>query len=128
MNLSFKKSERISKRDEIELLFKKGKSFIIGPFRILHYPNAENDIPLKLLVSVPKKKIPKAHLRNTIKRRVKEAYRIHRNSLKSALEMRKKSVLLALVYQSEEELDYREIESKISLILERLMETYGQNN
>lgn len=128
MDLSFKKQERISKRDEIELLFKKGESFTLSPFRVLHLSTDKSETPLKLLVSVPKKKIAKAHLRNRLKRKIKEGYRLNRLPLKNQLTNSDTTVLIALVYQSEQDIDYFQLEHKISLILNRLLETYGQDN
>ena len=131
MNLNFKKEERIYKRDDISLLFEKGSSFLIHPFKVLHYEvplDSENPSSIKFGVSIPKKKFKKAVDRNLLKRRSREAYRLNRNELKNFLLAQNKCLLLMVIYVDKSTVDYATIEHKIILTLQRLQGIYAENN
>jgi ribonuclease P protein component len=73
---SFGKSERLSGQKLIDTLFSDGKSYVVPPFRIVWFKYEITGVfPVRLLISVSKKKIKKAVDRNLIKRRIREAYR-----------------------------------------------------
>lgn len=121
MKASFRKAERLCSRKEISELFTSGNGFNVRPFRVV-WLRASEDAPshLRVVMSVPKRKLRKAVDRNLIKRRMREAYRKHKAELITLLESRDRNVNLMLVYQSAELMKYREIEEKIVLILQRL--------
>lgn len=82
--LSFPKSEKIKLKKQIEKLFRTGKAFQFGQLKFIWSLQAleeESDSLLKFGVSVPKKKLAKAHLRNTTKRRIREAFRLQKSNL-----------------------------------------------
>ena len=83
MSFTFKKEERLKSRKLIGEMFKKGESFGQYPLRLIWVKREENDneFPIQFTVSVPKKKFPKAVQRNHIKRKVREAYRLHKHKL-----------------------------------------------
>lgn len=126
MDFSFKKPERLHKRDDIELLFKDGQKFFLGPFRVTHLENSSGEAGIKVMIGVPKRNFKKAVDRNLIKRRIREAYRLNRNELKDKLD--KKSIHVFIYYQANEKLPFVEIEAKIKLILLRLESIYVQDN
>lgn len=83
---SFPKSEKIKLKKQIETLFRNGKASQFEHFRFIwQLGAATGDSKIKFGVSVPKKKIRKAHDRNTSKRRIREAWRLHRHSLKEQI-------------------------------------------
>lgn len=129
MRKSLNKSERLKKRDDIQLLFKKGLHEFVYPFK-LYYLEKENieDSALLFGVSIPKKNFKKAVYRNLLKRRTREAYRLHQIPLKEALISRGKCLMIMPVYIADEILDYKEIEDKIILLLQRLLRIYEQGN
>lgn len=119
----FPKNQKLCNEKAIERLFENGKSLTEKPFRIIYniYNNNE-DVFLKALIVVPKKRVRLASDRNVIKRRVKEAYRLQKSELEKYLKSNNHQLNLAIIYQKHEILDYKLIEVKIKLLLSRLKE------
>ena len=126
---TLKKTEILSKRDELNLLFKECKSFNEFPFKVIHRrATAQDDEVLQFAVSIPKRIFKKAVDRNHLKRRCKEAYRLHRNELKNNLKDENIQLHFMLIYVSKEALTYQIIEQKIILTLQRLQGIYAKNS
>ena len=81
-------------------------------------------LPLQTLISVPKRRIPKACDRNRIKRLIRESFRLHKQPLIDQLIQKKVSINLAILYSENKVLDYKEIHDKICLTLQRLSQKY----
>ena len=119
----FPKNQKLCNEKAIERLFENGKSLTEKPFRIIYnIDNNNEDVFLKALIVVPKKRVRLASDRNVIKRRVKEAYRLQKSELEKYLKSNNHQVNLAIIYQKHEILDYKLIEVKIKLLLSRLKE------
>jgi len=79
--LSFKKEERLKSKKLIQELFSEGSSFYLYPFKVIWSAQSRRpeSIPKhKILISVPKRKFKRAVDRNSVKRRVREAYRLNK--------------------------------------------------
>lgn len=121
MDQSFKKEERLLSKKIIDLLFEKGMSFADDPVRTIWLESElKADSPVQVLIAVPKKNVSKAVDRNTIKRRMREAYRKHKHLLYEQLQTSQKTIALALVFTGKEVVAYSELEEKIILSLQRL--------
>lgn len=119
----FPKNQKLCNEKAIERLFENGKSLTEKPFRIIYnIDNNSEDIFLKFLIVIPKKRVRLASDRNVIKRRVKEAYRLQKSELEKYLKSNNHQLNLAIIYQKHEILDYKLIEEKIKLLLSRLKE------
>ena len=119
----FPKNQKLCNEKSIEILFENGKSLSEKPFRIIYSIDYNNeDVFLKALIVVPKKRVRLASDRNVIKRRVKEAYRLQKSELEKYLKSNNQQLNLAIIYQKHEILDYKLIEVKIKLLLSRLKE------
>ena len=116
----FKQAERLRSPKQIESLFSEGNRFCVPPFKVIWQNNKQSDQNLKLVISVPKKRISKASHRNRVKRLVRESFRKHNYILKEALRVKNKSINLMLIYNLESILTYSNIEHKISVTLQRL--------
>ena len=110
---SFSKEERLSGHTRISELFSQGRGFVHYPFKVLLVDRPDNPC-VKVLISVPKRIFNKANVRNTLKRRVREAYRINKGILPP-----EKKIDLALIYISKEILPYSFIEMKLVETLNR---------
>ena len=82
MKLLFSKKERKLAKNSIEKLYKFGDR-IYGSSLVLIWKKSETQeiIPVKLLVSVPKKNMKKAVDRNYTKRIIRESYRLNKISI-----------------------------------------------
>ena len=104
-------------------MFSNGKSFVVEPIRLVWKLEENSDaVPIKSIIVVPKKKVKLAASRNMVRRRMKEAYRLHKSELESLLKSKDIQLNIAIIYQKEEILSYNTIEEKIKLILGRLSE------
>lgn len=78
----------------------------------------ESTAPVKILISVPKRKFKKAVDRNKIKRLIREGYRKNKHLLIDRLDGKK--IIVLMVYVSKTIIDYSETEEKINEVLIRL--------
>lgn len=116
---TFKKIEHLCSKKAIDFLFTKGKSKTQFPFKIMYLPSEfEGDFPVRVMFVVPKKKHKRANKRNTIKRRMREVYRLHKHKLYEALKEQK--IDLMFICLSNEEHDYKEIEKSMCSLMESL--------
>ncbi|HAY99060.1 MULTISPECIES: ribonuclease P protein component [unclassified Mesotoga] len=81
MNLkdqSLSKTERLRRKADFDRVFKKGKS-IVDPFFVVLY--VKNSLPFSRIGVSIKRKFGKAHVRNRLRRLVKEVYRTNKSVL-----------------------------------------------
>ena len=118
----FPKKQKLCGEKVIERLFANGKSISEKPFRAIWNFEKNNDqVFVKSLIVVSKKRLKLAVERNVVKRRIKEAYRLQKKKLECFLESTNQQLNLAIIYQQEEILDYKTLEEKINLLLSRLI-------
>ena len=119
---TFPKQERLSWKRHIDLLFANGRSFVAFPLRVIYLPVEEDALSARasVLISVPKKKFKRAVKRNLIKRRMREAYRIHKHELFDALVNNRQRMLVAFLYLDKEILPFSEIEKAMQKALDVL--------
>lgn len=81
------KSEKLCSTIATGKLFTKGNAFIKFPIRIVYSTPtpADSDVHCRILTSVPKKRFKHAVDRNRIKRLMREAYRLNKQTLVDAL-------------------------------------------
>jgi ribonuclease P protein component len=113
---TFKKEERLNKEKWIQELFEKGSSFILYPFRVVFLPHPDPQFPAhQVLISVSARNFKKAVDRNTIKRRIREAYRLNKLKILSPGKW-----LIAYIYIAKEMIPSEMIHKKLPLTFERL--------
>ncbi len=96
---TFHKQERLSGKKAIDLLFAKGKGSSIAPLKLIIKTSLSTQIyPARIMFVVPKKKFKRAHDRNLLKRRMREAYRINKNSFYKSLNEKELKVSCAFLY------------------------------
>lgn len=126
---TFAKKERLYEKKLIDSLFKNGKSFFVFPFKVF-YLSVETTVysASKVLISVPKRNFKKAVDRNRIKRLIREAYRRNKDLLSPLTNEQGcgQSLIIGLIYTAKAEMDYGDVEKKIILILQQLLEKNEQ--
>ncbi|NGM60347.1 ribonuclease P protein component [Sphingobacterium sp. SGG-5] len=123
MKRIFRKEERLCSRRLINSLFHNGSSFIVYPFRIVYLPVAEElPVGVQVLISVPKRKMKRAVMRNKIKRKIREVYRLQRSEiLLSKIQPQSVNLLLAIQYLSDKEIPFNEYMLKMKESLNQLV-------
>ena len=117
----FPKKQKLCSETIIKGMFSNGKSFTTSAVRLIWIKdNNEYEVTVKSIIVVPKKKIKLAVKRNVIRRRMKEAYRLHKIELENILKDKKLHLSIVMIYQKEKILSYKAVEEEIKLILERL--------
>lgn len=118
---TFKKAEKLTNKKTFDQLFATGEGFSMPPFRLI-WVRTKSPLsnPVQLGIAVPKRSFAKAVDRNTIKRRIREAYRKNKSSLYEILEKKNLSIALMIIYTAKEKLPYQEIERKIIVSLQKL--------
>ena len=118
----FPKKQKLCSETVIKVMFSNGKSFTTSSVRLVwKEDNNEDEVTVKSIIVVPKKKIRLAVKRNIIRRRMKEAYRLHKIELENMLKDKKLQLSIAMIYQKDKILPYKTVEEEIKLILERLI-------
>lgn len=118
----FPKQERLSGLDEIDHLFKTGKTLVVPPLKVIYeVPEHKGAAPVKVLITVPSRRFRKAVDRNRIRRKIRESYRLHKNQLFNRYLQAGSTMLMGIIYIGEDpDPDYALIERSIIQCIERL--------
>jgi len=115
---TFTKAERLSGKVYIDDLYNKGKTIQSFPFKIniLEVPPAK--VPVKILISVPKRLFKRAVDRNRIKRLMREAYRKNKSVLYESLNT--KHCFLMFIYTSKTIEKYEDMEKYMITAIQKI--------
>ena len=120
MDQSFGKEYKLCSRILIDKLFQEGKRLRFDPFSLVYLiGNHEFKTPFQVLISVPKKQFKRAHDRNYVKRRIREILRKNKSFL-DLQQADNNKILLAVVYNFNQQLTFAEMEQKLVTALEKL--------
>ena len=116
---TFGKKEKLTSKILIEKVFKEGETFRCNKLAV-KYLIGNFDIPAsyQVLISIPKKNIRTAVKRNLMKRRIREAYRLHKHEIINLLAIHNKNMLICIIFIPKFIVEYREIEKNIIQITE----------
>jgi ribonuclease P protein component len=121
MDYKLKKEEKLCSRTAVDRLFGEGKSLMAFPLRAAYRLRPRGEHPVQFLISIPKKRIRKAVGRVTLRRRVREAYRLNRRKLlQGPLEQAGWGVDIAFVYLDSNPAPYSVIDEKMRSLLSRI--------
>ncbi len=113
---SFGKAERLHSKKNIQELFTKGSSFYLHPLKVLTLPNPDQNSPHhQVLISVSKRNFKRAVDRNTIKRRIREGYRLQKEQVENPVKL-----LIGFLYVAKVILPSEEIHKSILSALKKI--------
>ena len=119
----FQKQERIVSQKLIEELFGGGQSHSLAafPLRVVYMQQERQDRqePVKVLVSVAKKRFHHAVDRNRVKRQIREAYRLQKQILTERIEPGQ-TIDMAFIWLSDQHFPTAEVSSRVRHLLERI--------
>jgi ribonuclease P protein component len=117
---TFDKQERLSGKKAIDSLFLKGSSLTQSPLKIIIKASQSTQIhPCKAMFVVPKKKFKRAHDRNLLKRRMREAYRLFKNNYYALLNEKELKANCAILYVGDKEATYQQVEIALQALLKQ---------
>ncbi|MBL7931405.1 MAG: ribonuclease P protein component [Bacteroidia bacterium] len=118
---TFHKEERLSSKKRIDQLFEKGKSVSSYPLKLMYLKaNDTQKFPVQVMFVVPKRNHKKAHDRNKIRRRMREAYRLCKSDFYTSLNLKNEKLSIAMIYTSRKEELYNPIQLSIKKLIDRL--------
>lgn len=120
---SFKlgKSEKLCSKTAIDRLFIEGRGSVSYPLRVVWcYSLRVHGDAVQFLVNVPKRRHRHAVDRVWLRRRVREAYRLNRQPLLDTVQRAGRRIDLALLWLSDDKLDYHAIEKHVCRLLDRV--------
>ncbi|MEZ4876030.1 MAG: ribonuclease P protein component [Flavobacterium sp.] len=125
MDYTYPKAEKLKSKKIIDLLFSEGKSVGKYPLRLVYIQkDFEEDVPLKMGVSVSKKYFKNAVDRNYFKRVLRECYRLNKQLLIDNLNQK---YCFMFFYQSKDRLEYAEINQKTIQLFEKFVNSLQEN-
>jgi len=120
---TFKKEERLCSKIFIDRLFTEGKSVYSPPFRFVFMPveYLKGEFPAQVVFSVPKRNFKRAVMRNLIRRRMREAYRLNKSSFYEGLGLSDQKLAIMIIYIEKEIYEYPKIETGILKGLKKII-------
>ena len=116
---TFYKNERLCGKKQIDALFAAGFSKNESPVKLIYnfINEPEAKIAVKAMFVVPKKKFKKAHHRNKLKRRMREAYRLQKAAFYKSLPEAGINIHLAFLYTASAQQPYEAVYTGINKLL-----------
>ena len=120
MRNTFRKEEKLKKKNLITELFASGKSTSVFPLKMVYLEN-DHDSPFKVQagVSVSKRNFKSAVDRNRIKRLMRESYRKNKYLIYNDDDTKKH--ILMFIYQAKSEVSYQKMEEKMIDLIQKFL-------
>lgn len=122
MQFTFGKEYKLCGKTSIDSVFLHGKKIKLFPMiaYVKTLPLIEDGVEYKILISVPKKKIRKAHDRNYVKRCIRESIRLNQQLLKLYTKEINCVLHICIVYIWNESDDGKSIQENTKKLIEKL--------
>jgi len=120
MRNTFRKEEKLKKKNLITDLFASGKSASVFPLKMIYLKN-DHESPFKVMagVSVSKRNFKLAVDRNRIKRLMRESYRKNKHLIYNDDDTKKH--ILMFIYQAKREVSYEQMEEKMIELIKKFL-------
>ncbi len=120
MRNTFRKEEKLKKKNLITDLFASGKSTSVFPLKMVYLKN-DHESPFKVQagVSVSKRNFKSAVDRNRIKRLMRESYRKNKHLIYNDDDTKKH--ILMFIYQAKREVSYEQMEEKMNELIQKFL-------
>lgn len=120
---SFGRGERLHYNKEITELFAKGSGLFVYPYRITYriLQSPPEEVGIRMMVIVRKRDFKHAVDRNRNKRRIREAYRLNAEHLRTKVCERGLQIHLSILLISREKLEWRRAHEAIKKLLAKLL-------
>lgn len=122
------KKERLRRKRAFEYLFGHGHSFGVGVLTFFYaydIPDEWVEAPVSVAFSAPKRKFKRAVDRNFLKRRIREAYRLHKYILTEVPLPPGKNLILLISFRAFQRSSYAQIEKStlrgLQILRERIL-------
>ncbi|MEO1011293.1 MAG: ribonuclease P protein component [Bacteroidota bacterium] len=124
MSYTFPKEERLKRKKLWDALFKRGKSVISYPIKLIYLSTAlPQDVKIQTAVAVPKRNFRKAVQRNRIKRLLREAYRLNKPLVFNNSEGK---FAFLFLYIGKEMPDFEDIAKSMVIVLKKFLKKEKQ--
>jgi ribonuclease P protein component len=128
---TFRKAERLCQRRAFDYLFEHGDFLRIGVLKLFYVwdpPPEWVKAPLSVAFSAPKRYYRQAVTRNLYKRRMREAFRLHKHLLLPQLTATNRHLALVIVYQGRKPTPYVRIAQDLRKAFGRLAQSLEQGS
>lgn len=122
----YKKADKLKSRKAIEEIFGRGKNFSNFPLKVFWMPHNSSNL-LQAGVGVSSRNFKRAVDRNRIKRMMREAYRLQKNTLHETLVQNNQHMSVFFLYLGKELPAYELLLAKMENALSRLIKMSNEN-
>ena len=125
MDTSYSNKEKLKSKKLIEKMFVEGRSVSAFPLRLVYLETPFNDgVTIKTGVSVSKRHFKSAVDRNSIKRLMREAYRLNKPVYFNNFSTQ---CAFMILYIGNEKPTLKQIEAKMNLLFEKFHDDFNKN-
>lgn len=119
---TFRKQERLTGRDAINTVMRSGTSVTVTPFRLVGVlTQRPSTAPVQVAFAVPKRHVRHATDRNRIRRQMREAYRLNKETWYTDLRAAGLRCDWLLICQTGKAMPYAEVQERLSAVVQRWM-------
>lgn len=104
------------------MLYATGNAFLHYPFRVVWLKVTPTLPPVRVMVGVSKKRFKSAVKRNSIKRQMREIYRLHKQQLIDLTTEHRQSLHISIQYVASEQLAYDYLTKRMKKVLHTVQE------